>query len=191
MGHSGWRRWVLALVGLGMLIGSRPVSERARVIAEEHELFSRQVDGATPPEYILASSLLGGFRGVIITALWIRAQEMKNDDRYYEMVDIYNIITKLQPTFPAAWAFQAWDLTYNVSVEQLMGKRRLKQLVRPRHVAMWLVREQTDLSFPDIGRVFGRDHATIQHACKKIRNNLVQDADLRSSTEAILRTLGV
>ena len=80
---------------------------------------------------------------------------------------------------------------YTVSRDQLMGKRRLKQLVRPRHVAMWLVREQTELSFPEIGRVFGRDHATIQHACKKIRSHLDQDADLRSSIEAILRTLGV
>ncbi|MBN2711110.1 MAG: hypothetical protein JXR97_01555 [Planctomycetes bacterium] len=70
-----------------------------------------------PPEYILTSALLGGFRGMFITTLWIRAQNMKNDGKFYEMVDIYNIITKLQPNHHMAWAFQAWDLAYNVSVE--------------------------------------------------------------------------
>ena len=70
-----------------------------------------------------------------------------------------------------------------------MGKRRLKQLVTPRHVSMYLVREHTELSFPEIGRVFERDHATVQHACKKIRTGVRSDADLRSQVEAILRTL--
>ena len=51
------------------------------------------------------------------------------------------------------------------------------------------VREHTELSFPEIGRVFERDHATVQHACKKIRTGVKADADLRSQVEAMLRTL--
>ncbi len=78
---------------------------------------------------------------------------------------------------------------YNVKVSDLKGKRRLKRIVRPRHVAMWLVRKHTELSFPEMGRVFGRDHATVQHACKKIRNELERDADLRSSIESLERNL--
>ena len=78
---------------------------------------------------------------------------------------------------------------YGVKLGDLMGKRRLKQLVTPRHVSMYLVREHTELSFPEIGRVFERDHATVQHACKKIRTGVRSDADLRSQVEAILRTL--
>lgn len=78
---------------------------------------------------------------------------------------------------------------YGVKLSDLMGKRRLKQLVTPRHVSMYLVREHTELSFPEIGRVFERDHATVQHACKKLRTGVKSDADLRSQVEAILRTL--
>jgi chromosomal replication initiator protein len=78
---------------------------------------------------------------------------------------------------------------YGVKLGDLMGKRRLKQLVTPRHVSMFLVREHTELSFPEIGRVFDRDHATVQHACKKLRAGVKSDADLRSQVEAILRTL--
>lgn len=80
---------------------------------------------------------------------------------------------------------------YNIKVADLKGQRRLKQLVRPRHVAMHLVRKYTELSFPDIGRLFGnRDHATVQHACKKIKAELARDADLRNAIQTLERSLG-
>ena len=80
---------------------------------------------------------------------------------------------------------------YNVKVSDLKGQRRLKQLVRPRHVAMFLVRSHTDHSFPEIGRMFGgRDHATVQHACKKIRSLVQRDIDIRSAVQTLQRSLG-
>lgn len=80
---------------------------------------------------------------------------------------------------------------YNIKISDLKGQRRLKQLVRPRHVAMYLVRRYTELSFPDIGRLFGnRDHATVQHACKKIKAELGRDADLRNAIQTLERSLG-
>jgi chromosomal replication initiator protein len=79
---------------------------------------------------------------------------------------------------------------YNIKISDLKGTRRLKQLVRPRHVAMFLVRKHTELSFPDIGRAFGRDHATVQHACKKIRTQIQRDVDLQSAIDTLSRQLG-
>ena len=80
---------------------------------------------------------------------------------------------------------------YNVKVSDLKGQRRLKQLVRPRHVAMYLVRNHTQHSFPEIGRMFGgRDHATVQHACKKIRSLVQRDIDIRSAVQTLQRSLG-
>ena len=79
---------------------------------------------------------------------------------------------------------------YNLKPADLHGARRLKQVVRPRHVAMYLIRAHTELSFPDIGRAFGnRDHATVQHACKKIRSLMIKDADLRNVIETLERML--
>ena len=79
---------------------------------------------------------------------------------------------------------------YSLKVGDVKGTRRLKQIVRPRHVSMYLVRTHTELSFPEIGRVFGgRDHATVQHACKKIKTLLGRDADLRNAVETIERML--
>ena len=76
---------------------------------------------------------------------------------------------------------------YNIKVQDLKGDRRHKQLVRPRHVAMWMVRKNTDLSFPEIGRVFERDHATVQHAVKKIEEEHDRDIDLRNAIHTIKR----
>ena len=79
---------------------------------------------------------------------------------------------------------------YNVKVSDLKGSRRLKQLVRPRHVAMFLIRKYTQHSFPEIGRIFGnRDHATVQHAVKKIRAQIDQDVDMRSAIQTLDRNI--
>lgn len=115
MKPSSFKRLALiAAAALCLLAGGRLV-ERARRIGEAHNLYSRDAQGAVPPEYILASSLLGGFRSIFMTVLWMRAQELKETGRYYEMVDMYRIISRLQPSHSAAWRFQAWDLAYNVS----------------------------------------------------------------------------
>ena len=80
---------------------------------------------------------------------------------------------------------------HNIKVSDLLGPRRLKTLVRPRHVAMWLVRHHTELSFPEMGRTFSRDHATVQHAVNKIDGLLMKDADLKSTIRSIERSLGL
>jgi len=59
---------------------------------------------------------------------------------------------------------------YDVQVVQLKGVRRTAELVEPRHVAMYLAKRLTGLSFPAIGRAFGgKDHTTIMHAAERIR----------------------
>jgi chromosomal replication initiator protein len=80
---------------------------------------------------------------------------------------------------------------YNIKVSDLLGERRLKALVRPRHAAMWLVRKHTELSFPEMGRVFHRDHATVQHGVRKIETQVKRDADLENTIQAIERNLGI
>lgn len=102
-----------------------------------------------------------------------------------------NVLADEPHSVDAQEVIKAVASLFNVRVEDLMGSRRQRQLVRPRHLSMWLVREHTDLSFPDIGRVFGKDHATIHHACKKVAGDLPNDADLRGAVAAIRRSLGL
>jgi chromosomal replication initiator protein len=81
---------------------------------------------------------------------------------------------------------------FNIRVADLTGPRKLKSIVRPRQIAMYLCRHHTELSFPDLGRAFGgRDHSTVQHACKKINGELARDPDLKNHIETLERNLGV
>lgn len=59
---------------------------------------------------------------------------------------------------------------YSISGADLTKRSRKKEVVRPRQVAMYLLREETKLSFPEIGqKLGGRDHSTVIHACEKIK----------------------
>ena len=81
---------------------------------------------------------------------------------------------------------------YNVTLEDMKGKRRDKHIVFPRQVAMYLVREETPSSLPAIGKAFGgRDHTTALHSIEKIANELKEDERLRYEVQAIREKLYV
>ena len=70
---------------------------------------------------------------------------------------------------------------YNVSRTLMMSQQRRGKIVRPRHIAMYLSVEKTELSLPTIGRIFGnRDHTTILHAHRKIATLRASDPKLDS-----------
>jgi chromosomal replication initiator protein len=81
---------------------------------------------------------------------------------------------------------------YGVTVEQLRGPKRDREIVVPRQIAAYLSREETDASLVRIGGALGgRDHSTIIHACSKIEREMSYDAELRREVallrEALLR----
>jgi len=75
---------------------------------------------------------------------------------------------------------------FKVKISELKSKRRTKTLVYPRQIAMFLSRELTASSFPEIGREFGgKDHTTIMHACRQIEKALDNDTALRTTLESL------
>lgn len=69
---------------------------------------------------------------------------------------------------------------YQLTVDDLKGRRRVKAIVTPRQIAMYLCREFTDSSFPKIGEEFGgKDHTTVIHAHEKIKNLLNEDPNIK------------
>ncbi len=75
---------------------------------------------------------------------------------------------------------------YHLRVADLKSRRRSKTLVQPRQIAMYLCREMTNSSFPEIGRHFGgKDHTTIIHGCRQIAKALETDGDLRATIESL------
>ncbi|WP_067867893.1 chromosomal replication initiator protein DnaA [Neptuniibacter marinus] len=79
---------------------------------------------------------------------------------------------------------------YKIKVSDLLSKRRSRSVARPRQVAMSLSKELTNHSLPEIGDAFGgRDHTTVLHACRKIKELRESDADIREDYKNLLRHL--
>lgn len=79
---------------------------------------------------------------------------------------------------------------YNIKVSDLMSKRRSRSVARPRQVAMALAKELTANSLPEIGKSFGgRDHTTVLHGCRKVKELLETSAELREDYAKIHRSL--
>ncbi len=74
---------------------------------------------------------------------------------------------------------------YNVRIADLLGPKRTRTIARPRQVAMYLAKTMTQRSLPEIGRRFGgRDHTTVIHAVRKIKE--LQDSDQRIAEDVVL-----
>ena len=79
---------------------------------------------------------------------------------------------------------------YKIKVADLMSKRRNRSVARPRQVAMALAKELTQHSLPEIGDAFGgRDHTTVLHACRKIRELRDVSSDISEDYQNLLRAL--
>jgi chromosomal replication initiator protein len=79
---------------------------------------------------------------------------------------------------------------YKIRVIDLSNKTRSRSIARPRQMAMFLSRELTKLSLPEIGQAFGgRDHSTVIHACKKIKELKASDSRFEEDYNNLYRTL--
>jgi chromosomal replication initiator protein len=79
---------------------------------------------------------------------------------------------------------------YQISLPNLLSTSRSRSVARPRQLAMALAKELTEHSLPEIGKAFGgRDHTTVLHACRTIRELCQTDGKLRQDWEKLLREL--
>lgn len=79
---------------------------------------------------------------------------------------------------------------FNLRISDLLSDKRVKNLVVPRQIAVYLSKALTSKSLPDIGRKFGgRDHTTVLHAIRKIEDLLSKDPDLEKDVTMIRRTI--
>jgi chromosomal replication initiator protein len=74
---------------------------------------------------------------------------------------------------------------FKIQVGDLLGKKRNKEIVMPRQVAMFLAREMGNMSYPDIGRAFDRDYTTVIHSYEKVKGELKRDSGLRGAISEI------
>jgi chromosomal replication initiator protein len=75
---------------------------------------------------------------------------------------------------------------FNITISELKGPRRTRRISVPRQMAMYLLRDLSQLSFPQIGEFLGgRDHTTVMHGASKIEKNLQADTEVREKMERV------
>lgn len=128
----------------------------------------RQIEGALKRLGAYAS-LMGNHITIAVAKNCLR--DLLNTQRHVVTVaDIQEIVAK----------------RFHVKITDLKSKRRTKTLVHPRQVAMYLSRELTDASFPEIGREFGnKDHTTVMHAYRQVQKALETDSTLVRTIQSI------
>jgi chromosomal replication initiator protein len=78
---------------------------------------------------------------------------------------------------------------YRIKVSEMYSKTRTRAIARPRQVAMWLTRELTDRSLPEIGDAFGRDHTTVIHACRTVGDLRFTDQVINNDLHVLMQTI--
>jgi hypothetical protein len=111
------RKAILAVVIVGAFVASYFSQVALNRDRESLGLTRTAVISNAPPVLAFTTVALGGFRGLIANALWIRTTELQEEGKYFEAVQLADWITKLQPHFTTVWIHQAWNMAYNISVK--------------------------------------------------------------------------
>jgi chromosomal replication initiator protein len=99
-------------------------------------------------------------------------------------------IIEVPKTLSVEETIKAVAAFYHVSEKDLCGRRRNREIVRPRQIAMYLARTETQASLPEIGTAIGgRDHTTVLYGVEKIEGQMEEDATLRREIMAIQEQL--
>ena len=78
---------------------------------------------------------------------------------------------------------------FNISVKEMQSSRRARTVARPRQIAMYLAKQLTSRSLPEIGRKFDRDHTTVMHAVRKVEELILEDKSLAEDVDTLRRIL--
>lgn len=101
------------------------------------------------------------------------------------LADSINSSSKRQ-TISAEKVLKIVQKFYNVPVEDIISTRRNKEVIKPRHVAMYILYNIVGLSFPEVGKTMGgKDHSTVMHGCKAVTKDLGNSKQLKDELEML------
>lgn len=111
------KKIILLALAVVLLVGVAQIQKALNHDRKELGLTRVEPLENAPPVLAFTTVALGGFRGLIANALWVRATELQEEDKYFEMAQLADWITKLEPHYVQVWLVQAWNMAYNISVK--------------------------------------------------------------------------
>ncbi len=165
----------------GMIIDIPPPDHESRMAIIRAKSLISNIE--LKPEVLdfLAASIDSNVRELegIVNVIVCQTQ-LKN--RPLSLLEIKNLIknnTKPKKNISVKDVIKLISNFYNVSEASVYDKTRKKEVVKPRQVIMYILREDFNVSFPSIGeKMGGRDHTTVIHSCDKVKEDLKSDATL-------------
>src|SRR5438067_5593964 len=115
--NSRLKKVILVLLAFALLASISFVQKSLNRDREKLGLTRIQPLENAPPVLAFTTVALGGFRGLISNALWIRASDLQDEDKFFEMAQLADWITKVEPHFVQVCLVQAWNMGYNISVK--------------------------------------------------------------------------
>ena len=167
------RIYKMALAGLAVLLFCVSSQIQNRLNREREQLGLTLLPPLknAPPMLAFTTVALGGFRGLIANALWMRASDLQEEDKFYEMEQLADWITALEPHFSQVWTVEAWNMAYNISVKFKNPEDRWHWLER----GIQLLRDRGIPLNPDAALLYRELSWLFQH---KMGQNL-DDAHMR------------
>jgi chromosomal replication initiator protein len=172
----------------GMIIDiPSPDSESRIAIIRSKALQNKLIIGDDVVNY-LASNVQGNIRELegILNSIICQSQ-LK--DKILSLSDVKNLIknnVKPKKSVSVKDVIKQVAEFYNLEEEIIYKKTRVKEVVKPRQLIMYILREDFNVSYPTIGqKLGGRDHTTVIHSCEKIKNDLKVDSMLIKEVEQI------
>ncbi|MGM0629148.1 MAG: chromosomal replication initiator protein DnaA [Patescibacteria group bacterium] len=136
----------------------------------------------------LAYSIEGNIRDLegILNSIACQTKIKNNQVSLSEVKNLARNTKKPQKTTSASEVIRAVAVFYNIEEEFIHKKTRKKEVIRPRQVTMYILREDYKISYPSIGeKLGGRDHTTVIHSCEKIKEELKRNENLGQELEQI------
>ncbi len=165
----------------GMVIDIPPPDEESRIAIITKKATNQGINLSQEVVDYLAHTVNGNIRdleGTLNTL--IMHSQLKNKE--VSLADVRNFVkTNAKPkrTVAVKDIVKIVSDFYSIEEDSIYEKTRRKEVIRPRQIIMYLLREDFNISYPSIGqKLGGRDHTTVIHSCEKVKNDLKEDLSL-------------
>ncbi len=191
---TGLEERLKSRLAAGMTVDIPPPDKESRIAIITAK--AKQQNIVLSPEIIdyLAHTLAGNIRELegAVNSILMQA-ELKGKE--ISMLDVRNYIKnniKPKKTVAVKDVVKIIADFYNIKEESIYEKTRHKEVIRPRQIIMYILREDFNISYPSIGqKLGGRDHTTVIHSCEKVKNDLKTDQGLLEEITQIRTLLAV
>ncbi len=177
--------------GWGLITDIQPPDLETRIAILKKKIEREPVNVPDDVIFFIAGLINTNIReleGALIRVIAYSLLEEKTIDLALTKDILKDLIREPKKLINANQILQIVAEEFNFSLPEIKTKRRNKNTVLVRQIAMYVIRELTDLSLPEIGEFFGgRDHTTVLHAYNKIKKGVVGDVDLQNKVNRIIQ----